>query len=56
MAPKCRFSESGRTLANDPFSLLKRHDALPLVGFGMLALSILKQEHHTLALIRRKIA
>jgi hypothetical protein len=51
----CGISGSPRTLANDLFSLLKRHDALPLVGFRMLALGVLKQDHDTLTLIRRKL-
>jgi len=42
-------------LANDLFSLLKRHDALAQVGIRMLALGILKQDHDTLTLIRWKL-
>ena len=48
-------SGSARSLANDLFSLLERHDALALVGFRMLALGILKQDHDTLTLIRWKL-
>jgi hypothetical protein len=51
----CGISGSPRTLANDLFSLLQRHDALALVGFRMLALGVLKQKHDALALIRRKL-
>jgi hypothetical protein len=51
----CGISGSPRTLANDLFSLLQRHDALALVGFRMLALGVLKQKHDALALIRWKL-
>jgi hypothetical protein len=44
-----------RSLPYDLLGLLERHDALALVGFRMLALGILKQAHHLLTLLRRKV-
>jgi hypothetical protein len=48
-------SGCARSLPYDLLGLLERHDALALVGFRMLALGILKQAHHLLTLIRRKL-
>ena len=48
-------SGCARSLPDDLLGLLEGHDALALVGFGMLALGILKQAHHLLTLIRRKV-
>jgi hypothetical protein len=56
MNPKCGISGCARSVANDLFCLLKRHNALTLVGFCTLALGILKQDHDALALIRCKLS
>ena len=52
--PRGRGLRPSGALADDPFGVLEGHDALPAVRFRVVALGLLEQPRHPLAVRRRK--